>query len=257
MTARESYIAVSYGGGVNSTAMLIGMSHRGIIPDGILFADTGGERPEVYENIKIVGDWCKSVGFPEIIIVKKVDKNGDVLTLEQECNNKSVLPSVAYGFKTCSQKYKIQPQDKWMNNNTDVRAVWAKGGRVTKFVGFDADEPQRAEKDYTCAKYEHKYPLIDWGWGRDECVQAILDEGLPSPGKSACFFCPNSNTSEIRQLAQHHPDLMDRALKMEANAELTTIKGLGRGHFSWKSVLATDDMFGFPEQSMPCGCYDG
>lgn len=32
---------VSYGGGTNSTAMLIGMVERGERPDAILFADTG------------------------------------------------------------------------------------------------------------------------------------------------------------------------------------------------------------------------
>ena len=36
-------LVVSFGGGTNSTAMLVGMSERGIIPDAILFADTGGE----------------------------------------------------------------------------------------------------------------------------------------------------------------------------------------------------------------------
>lgn len=36
---------VTYGGGTNSTAMLIGMVKQGIIPDRILFSDTGGEHP--------------------------------------------------------------------------------------------------------------------------------------------------------------------------------------------------------------------
>ena len=33
---------VSYGGGINSTAMLIEFVNRGIMDDVILFADTGG-----------------------------------------------------------------------------------------------------------------------------------------------------------------------------------------------------------------------
>jgi len=39
-------MVVSYGGGVNSTAVLVGMVERGIRPDAILFADTGGEHPQ-------------------------------------------------------------------------------------------------------------------------------------------------------------------------------------------------------------------
>ncbi len=250
-------IVVSYGGGTNSTAMLVGMRERGIVPDAILFADTGGEKPNTYDQIEVVQKWLSGIGFPAIEIVKKVDRNGDVLTLEQNCLNKNMLPSIAYGFKTCSQKYKIAPQDKWMNNWERAREEWKAGRQITKFIGFDADEPQRADKDYSCKKYNSRHPLIEWGWGRDECKEAIERAGLPQPGKSSCFFCPNMRPSEIRELNAVYPELMKRAVEMEANADLTTIKGLGRGNFAWKDVIATDEMFPFPGQEMPCGCYDG
>ena len=41
-------LVVAYGLGVDSTAMLIGLAHRGIRPDLILFADIGGEKPQTY-----------------------------------------------------------------------------------------------------------------------------------------------------------------------------------------------------------------
>ena len=44
-------LVVSFGGGVDSTAMLIEMKNRGIRPDVILFADTGAERPGTYIHI--------------------------------------------------------------------------------------------------------------------------------------------------------------------------------------------------------------
>ena len=39
---------VSYGGGVNSTALLIGLHQHRIPVDLILFADTGAEHPHTY-----------------------------------------------------------------------------------------------------------------------------------------------------------------------------------------------------------------
>ena len=39
---------VSYGGGANSTALLIGLHQHRIPVDLILFADTGGEHPHTY-----------------------------------------------------------------------------------------------------------------------------------------------------------------------------------------------------------------
>lgn len=118
---------------------------------------------------------------------------------------------------------------------------------------------RRTNKDYTSDKYDLRYPLVEWDWGREECVQAIEDAGLCQPGKSACFFCPASKVTEIRQLAQNYPDLAARAVAMEKNAELPTVKGLGR-RFAWADVLQQGEMFGDDYALTPemiCGCYDG
>lgn len=245
-------LAVSYGGGTNSTAMLVGLKERGIRPDVITFADTGGEKPGTYSHLSMMQFWCFRNDFPEITVVRK-QGNGE--TLEENCLRMNMLPSIAYGFKSCSSKYKIEPQNKYFNNLPEAKAIWEAGDKVTKMIGYDADEERRAgipEDD----KYTYEYPLIDWGWGRAECIEAIKREGIPLPGKSACFFCPSSKVTEIRWLAAKHPDLMDRAIAMERNAELTQVKGLGR-NFRWEDVIATDDMFEDNFIELSCGCYDG
>lgn len=248
-------IVVAFGGGTNSTAMLIGMLERGIRPDFITFADTGGEKPHTYKHIEDMQKWLKSVGFPEIVIVKKVTRAGDLLTLEDDCLQKKMLPSLAYGFKSCSQKYKIAPQDKYFNNLPAARKVWKDGGKLTKYIGYDAGETRRASI-IESKKYDYRYPLIEWEWEREDCVDAITRAGLPQPGKSACFFCPASTLAEIRETAALYPELMGRAIKIERNAELTSVKGLGR-RFSWEDVIATSDMFAESFIDMACGCYDG
>jgi len=230
---------VSYGAGTNSTAMLVGLFERGERPDYILFADTGGERPETYQHITIVSGWCEQIGFPSITTVKQP------LTLEFDCINRKALPGIAYGFKSCSDRFKVQPQKKFLRQLgiTDYQ-FW---------VGIDAGELHRKRYDGV------RYPLVEWDWGREECIEAISRAGLPQPGKSACFFCPSSKPREILELKRKHPDLLARALAMEANADLATIKGLGRS-WSWAEVVKYDDsqidMFGH-SMEIPCGCYDG
>lgn len=251
----KSFIAVAYGAGTNSTAVLIGLYERGIRPDLITFADTGAERPHTYKHLDDVQKWLVKVGFPKINIVKKVDKNGDRLTLEENCLQKRMLPSLAYGYKTCSQKHKIAPQDKFLNNHCEVKNIWAEGGKVTKLIGYDYGEERRA-KIIDSKKYNYEYPLIEWKWGRDECIKAIARAGLAQPGKSSCFFCPANTQAEIREVAALYPDLMDRAIKIERNAMLTAVKGLGR-RFRWADIIATDDMFSESYIEMACGCYDG
>lgn len=245
-------IIVSCGLGTNSTAMLVGMKERGIRPDYITFADTGGEKPHTYEHMEILQEWLKANDFPPIMVVKK---GGLQETLEEECLRRKALPSVAYGWKTCSQKYKIQPQEKYFNNEPAAKAVWKSGKKISRWIGFDWDEPSRAI-DCDSPKYQNHYPLIEWKWGRKECIEAIEREGLPLPGKSSCWFCPNSRPNEVKWLKEVHPDLMERAIAIERNAETRTIAGLGR-QWSWESLIATDDMFSCDFQEIPCGCYDG
>ena len=240
---------VSYGGGTNSTALLIGLHERGERPDAITFADTGGERPETYAYVATMNEWCRRNGFPEIVTVRK---GGRPETLEENCLRMKMLPSAAYGYKGCSHKYKIEPQEAWENKHPACKATWKAGGKVTRLIGYDADEHHRAkipEDD----KHTFRYPLVEWDWGRDECVAAIARAKLCQPGKSACFFCPSSKPPEIRLMAATHPELIERALAMEANAQLTKVKGLGR-NWSWKNLLATDEMFDFPV-TVDCDCY--
>lgn len=241
-------IALAFGGGTNSTAVLVGMDERGIRPDVIMFSDTGGEKPETYRHIEDVSRWCEKIGFPPIDVVRVASK-----TLEQDCIDRNALPSVAYGFKTCSIRFKAEPQEKFLNNHDGAKAVWNAGGKVIKTIGFDFGEPQRA-KHYEDDKYVNWYPLIEWRWGRPECVAAIARAGIKQPGKSSCFFCPNSRPSEIQQLKHTHPDLFERALKIESGANLTTVRGLGRT-FAWATLDSQREWVGF--RDMPCECYDG
>lgn len=247
-------VVAAYGVGTDSTAMLIEIVTRGEQLDLVLFADTGAEKPHTYDYLEMFSNWLKSKGYPAVEVVQTVNKHGQRIRLDDICLEQSVLPSIAYGFKSCSEKHKIRPQDKFVNNWAPARKVWSEGGKITKLIGYDATERHRA-KDYPSDKYQYRYPLIEWNIGRNECKEIIKSAGLPQPGKSACYMCPSSQPSEIRHLAATYPDLCKKALEIESNAQLTTVKGLGR-HFSWRNVLATDDMFDdeFVVPEIPCGC---
>lgn len=238
-------LVVSWGGGVNSTAMLVGMQQRGILPNHILFADTGGEKPETYEFRETLRQWLYKVDFPPI---HTVYNDGMYGKLETECLEKKSLPSIAYGFKSCSDKYKRRPQEKTLE-------LYYPTGQLRMAVGYDAGESRRATWDET-ARYQYWFPLIEWGWDRARCVEAITSAGLPIPVKSACFYCPSSKKSEVEWLAKNHPDLFERATAMERNANLTTIKGLGR-RYSWQEMIEDKTIRDIEQPRLPCMCFDG
>ena len=258
---------VSFGGGTNSTAMLIGMWEKAIPANLILFADTGGEQLHTYQYINTMNKWLKEHSMPEITIVKNVDHNGDRLSLEQECLKSKSLPSIAYGFKKCSLKHKIGPQDKFCNNYKPCKECWKRKEKVIKYIGYDAGEENRIMNakihDMQDTKYRKVYALYEWGWWREDCIAKIKEYGLPLPGKSSCFFCPSMKKPEIRQLKKQYPDLYGRAVAIEDNAKenLLTVKGLGR-NYAWKNLIEWEEsQVGMCEMydsdDTPCGCYDG
>lgn len=63
-------LVAAYGLGVDSTAMLVEFARRQIRPDLILFADTGGEKPETYQYLSVIRPFLGRVGFPDVITVR-------------------------------------------------------------------------------------------------------------------------------------------------------------------------------------------
>ena len=55
---------VSFGGGTNSAALLIGLYKHKIPIDLITFADTGAEHPHTYQFIEIGSPQCSMTGLP-------------------------------------------------------------------------------------------------------------------------------------------------------------------------------------------------
>ena len=219
-------LIVSFGGGVNSAAMLVGLHERGIIPDLILFADTGAEKPETYAFVDTMRTWAVRNLDRGIVALSNDGMYG---TLENECLTKKTLPSLVFGWRSCSDKYKLRPQQKY------AKAVYGKQ-ELRWAVGIDAGEAHRQGRFKDCW-----HPLVEWGWDRAECIAALKRAELPIPIKSACYFCPASTKLEVKALARTNPDLFARAVEMEHNATAAhTAKGLGR-HWSWEGLVAADD----------------
>lgn len=267
-------IVVSYGGGVNSTALLVGLWEKQQRPDYILFADTGDEKPHTYNFLWQMTKWLLEHNFPPIIIVRgdlpQQRKDG---SLYAECYRLGSLPAKAYGYGTCSQKWKIDPQQKFIRElakKHNPQLIGWDASCITVLVGFDAGEPSRVHRalhrELKFWEPRQAFPLYDWDWGREECLAAIERAGLPNPGKSACFYCPSSKKHEVRELAERYPDLFAKAVEMErralageGQAPRTTSAGLGR-QFNWAELVrsgkkASEFDVGMPE--VDCGCYDG
>jgi hypothetical protein len=240
-------LKVSCGVGVNSVAMLIGMRQINLVPDAILFADTGSEMPGTYAYVPTLQAWLASVGFPPMVTVRRVaPKTGD-LSLFAEVWRLGILPSIAYGFQrhSCAIKWKATPQEKWCRAWPLAQVAWSQGRKVWVGVGFDSGggdckryfKATKQEEKKPNKRFAYWYPLQQWGWDRAACERVIVREGLPVPPKSSCFMCSSRTKPEIIQLGQQQPELLLQALALEDRAlpKLRRIKGLGC-KFRWRDV---------------------
>lgn len=253
---------LAYGGGVNSTAMIVGMIERGERADAVVFADTGGELPETYAYLEKMRSYLRAHDWPDLVIVRRAHNDGE--TLEANCLRYGKLPSIAYGFKTCSTEYKKRPTERWARTWALAVDAWARGEKVVKFLGYDADEPHRFTRIRQEGPYVIRCPLIEQDWGRAECVEAIKRAGLPDAPKSSCFFCPSRRPSNVIALAGSHPEYFARARAIEKAAasedekmgKRSEIRGLAR-RWTWGEIVAGAAaqcaLFG----ETPCDCYDG
>ncbi len=266
-------LVVSYGVGLDSTAMLVEMERRGIRPDLILFSDTGGEKPETYAYLDVIAPWLERVGFPPVTVVRYAPVRAPYSTLEGKCVANETLPSLAFGGHSCALVFKRDVMVKFLKAHAPAVEAIARGERITKAIGYDdgkADNrrsakalrgtdrirgaiTERATKgkaplsdQWEAANCDFWYPLQDWGLARCALAAIICSAGLPVPEKSACFFCPASKPSEVVELKRDHPELYERAVAIERGARdgkhgLTTKAGLGMGGWSWEWLADVDD----------------
>jgi hypothetical protein len=274
---KDTFNIWAYGGGLNSTAGVLGCIERGETVDLCIMSDTGGEKPETYAHLKKWKEFLAKHGIPFFLVTNTFQQRPQ--TLESFCLRRNKMPAVAYGFKTCSTKFKIDPVDKFIRTYAPLRDFLNQSGfkrvphptqknkrtglpvqtleanvKAIRLVGFDAGEDRRVKAVWN-ARTVSRYPLIEWGWYREECAE-ICDKYGFNPPKSSCFFCPNNKKHEILELRGRHPDLYARALAMEDNADTRgSIKGLARD-LSWRDIGdATPSVK--VGSDMPCGCYDG
>lgn len=236
---------VVMGGMGDDTAMVIAeMYKRGFEPNEIVFCDTGSEFKHTYEFIDFLTNWCKEKNWSKVVVLKKLDKNGNELSVIGTAEKNNDLPAAAFGKKSCSLRYKTETADKYFNNHPlawDAWGVSGKGknlkshtGSILRIVGINADEPKRAAKWQPEEKWCQVFPLFDWDIGEQES-EAVKEVGLYYPGKSSCICCPHLTGGEIYMLKIKYPSDYERVRRIEKAYQETkmtkdsTTIGLCRG----------------------------
>lgn len=234
MTDNKELRVISYGGGVQSTAMLV-LAAQGVIDYPIaLFSNVGddSEHPATLDYVRnIATPWAAERG---VIVheLQRIKRDGSVETLwgrlTKEGSRSVGIPvrmsNGAPGNRSCTVDFKIKVVGKWLKQhgaNKDNRARTA--------IGISTDEIGRMSDRYREPYQVIDYPLIDLMISRSVCEQIISDAGLPVPPKSSCFFCPYHRPQTWREMRRDEPELFQKSVELERHLN-TRRDAIGKDH---------------------------
>ena len=224
---------LSYGGGLDSFAMLLGAIQRGELPKYAVFADTGspsgrdGEWPGTYLHMKDYAiPLCHQYGIEFVWITKdQYPVRGYESLIAFFEAKKMMLTRMS---RVCTSAAKVERIQAWMDDNIPA------GEQIEVWIGFEAGEENRAANDphnsKTCgagpSRRVNRFPLIEGNLCRCRCEIMTRKAGYPVPRKSACIYCPFNSKGDWKTAAQEQPVTFARAVALEDNSKLTEKRGI-------------------------------
>jgi PP-loop superfamily ATP-utilizing enzyme len=218
--AADRMKVVSYGGGVQSTALLVLAAHGRIDYRIFLFANVGddSEHPATLEYLRQVAVPFAAKHGLEIKQLAKTRRDGTTETLMDQLikpEGRSIpipvrMHNGAPGRRACTADFKIKVVGRWLCTQGATAATPADVA-----IGISLDEIHRANRRRAEKHERIEYPLLDLGLRRTDCEQIIAEAGLPIPPKSACFFCPFKTVGSWHQQRLEEPELFAKSVRLE------------------------------------------
>lgn len=227
---------LSYGGGVQSTALiLMAIDGRIAKPDVVIFSDTGSELPSTYETVSKVEALCAAAAI-KFETVKNLfgeqTAHPGSRPLHEWYAAYGRLPMV--GNPRCTYNFKIYPVRRLVKTMVDRTQAkpWS-----SQWLGITTDEASRV-RESDVKWLENKFPLIDLNMSRQDCADYIKKHYPElSVSKSGCFMCPYQSAKKWIRLKVEHPKLFSIARDMEVRAKANGVK---RGLWGARSIIAFD-----------------
>ncbi|RPE40231.1 3'-phosphoadenosine 5'-phosphosulfate sulfotransferase (PAPS reductase)/FAD synthetase [Streptomyces sp. Ag109_O5-1] len=224
MTTPTDADGVSFGGGQQSTALLV-LAAQGKLPYRRFYFANVGADTEYPGTLRYVDEYAKPYAAQhglEFIELRRVMQNGpdkgQERTLLQEIRrpgSRSIpfpmrVANGMPGTRACTETYKRRLVAK------ETRRRGASPEHPARLaIGISVDEIGRA-KDSNIPHQTNVHPLLDLGLRRTDCQHIINAAGLPVPPKSACWFCPMKTPEQWRRMRQEEPALFAEACALEA-----------------------------------------
>jgi len=218
---------LSLGGGVQSTALFL-MSVAGLFPrpEVVVFADTGVESEETYRTVKLCKNLAKEHEIPFAVVKNKWNQ-----TLIERYTELNDIPYVRN--PQCTFHFKVYPIRRHVKTLVDksLPKPWA-----TSWLGITTDEAHRM-RDCELQWTDNRYPLIELGMSRQDCVEYIEKEWPKfKVSKSGCVCCPYMSRKNYEVMKLQKPDIFKMVLEFENNARINGTLKPHQGLMGGKSL---------------------
>ena len=264
---------LSYGGGTQSTAMLL-MALKGeingVVPDYIIFSDTGWEPKSIYDWVYKVNDHIKERYGREIIFTNGGNLREDLVNAYKNGTRVASMPLFTLSpdgekgmvMRQCTSEYKIMPVKKKVRDLLGYKSREKVKEIVHMWKGISTDEIQRV-KPIADRWIEAEHPLVEIvNVDRSACIAYVEREGLGTPAKSSCIGCPFHDDVTWREMKLNDPESFADAVEIDRMIRNTrNLRGKAFLHKSCKPLEEVDlqedqldiwDMFGNECEGM-CG----
>lgn len=206
--------AISLGWGVQSWT-LAAMVALGELPpiDFAVHSDTTWERSTTYQFAETWTPWLAERGV-RVVTVSNPEKS----SLSNEYGGVHIP---AYTItdngngqlrRQCTQDWKITPMRRYIATKIKSNKT---PGAVEQWLGITIDEYHRA-KDSDVQYITNRFPLLEMGYSRSDCIAWLKAHSLPVPGKSACTFCPYHNRLAWEQMKREGGHDWEQAVDVDA-----------------------------------------
>ena len=228
----KNYQVLSCGGGVQSTAMIVLIANGKLpMPDLVIMVDAGYEKESTikYAN-DVLTPLCNKIGLE----FKYLKTEPGFLF-----NSSGMLIIPAYKRMPNGQIQKLYTMcnDKWKLNPIK-REIRGRGiAQATCWIGISTDEAQRQRQ----SRYKwisNKYPLVELGLSRYQCLFEIRKLGLPDPPRTSCIMCPLQIDEEWEKMKSESPNDYNRCIQIENDIQIRN-----PNIFLHKSTVRLEDIF--------------
>lgn len=251
---------LSYGGGLDSFAMLLDAIERGEKPDACVFIDVGdgtatregedpAEWPGTYRHMReIVIPLCEREGIAFEWLDSERYPVRDARSLYAWLEARKQIP-VGGPNRICTTIAKVERFERWLT------ATYGEE-HVEVWIGFEAGEEARADKDPNAGKgknvqRQNRFPLIERGLCRCQCAALVKRLGYPVPRKSACTFCPYGTRTDWKTYACELPESFAKIVALEEVKPRTKKNNVNLSIMGFSSKKLPDGTKSYKDTPLP------